>query len=106
MRQTLDFLESFVMIAFALAGLAGISYHLFRDDGWLEAIVGNAWDYTIRYPLIALPLIAGALIFGKMWRDDRVAHGKQSSKTGAAVLYIISAAGVYFIGHYALRGTL
>ena len=106
MRQTLDFLESFVMIALALAGLMGISYNLFRDDGWLEMIVGNFWDYTVRYPLIAIPMLAGAVILGKMWRDNRVSHGKQSSRAGAAILYVMSAAGIYFIGHFALRGTL
>jgi hypothetical protein len=105
-KQTLDFLESFLMIALALAGLAGISYNLFRDDGWLEAILGNFWDYTVRYPLIAIPLLAGAVILGKMWRDDRVSHGKQSSRAGAAILYVVSGAGVYFIGHYVLRGSL
>ena len=105
MRPTLDFLESFVMIALALAGLAGISYHLFRDDGWLEMFFGNYWDYTVRYPLIALPLTVGAIWLGMMWRDDRVAHGKQSNRAGAGALYVMSAAGAYFIGSYFLRGT-
>ena len=106
MRQTLDFMESFVVVGLVLAGLAGLSYQFLRDDGWMEMLFGNVWDFSVRYPLIAVPLIAGALVLGKMWRDDRVAHGKQSSKAGAAVLYLIVASGAYFAGRWALSGSL
>jgi hypothetical protein len=106
MRQTLDFMESFVVVGLVMAGLAGLSYHLLRDEGWLEMVFGSVWDFSIRYPLIAVPLVAGALVLGKMWRDDRVAHGKHSSKGGAAALYLIVAAGIYFVGHFLIKGTL
>ena len=105
MRQTLDFMESFVVVGLVLAGLSGISYHLMRDEGWLEMIFGNFWDFSIRYPLIAVPLIVGALVLGKMWRDDRVSHGKQSNAAGAFALYTTVVAGAYFLGQLFFNGT-
>ena len=106
MKQTLDFLQSLVFVAFFLAGLAGLSFHLLRDEGWLEEMFGTTWDFTIRYPLIAVPLILGAIIVGKLWRDDRVAHGKHSSKAGSIVLYVIVGAGLYYTAHYLVHGTI
>src|SRR5262245_32186815 len=105
MKQTLDFVESLVVVALVMTGLGGIFYHLLREDGWMEKIFGSTWDFTVRYPLIAVPLVIGGLVLGKMWRDDRVAHGKQSSKAGTAMLYLILAAGVYFVGHFFLNGS-
>jgi hypothetical protein len=47
----------------------------------------------------------GALVLGKMWRDDRVAHGRQSNAAGAFVLYSIGVAGAYFLGPLFFNGT-
>ncbi len=105
MKQYLEFLESFVVIALVLAGLAGISFNLFRDDGWVEKVFGNIWELHVQYPLIAIPVTIGAIILGTMWRDNRVAKG-QRSKLPTYLLYALMLAGVYYVGHYAIRGTL
>ena len=105
MKQTLLFLESFFVVALFMTGLAGLSYHTLRDEGWLEETFGRTWDFTVRYPMIAIPLLAGAIVMAKLWRDNRVAHGRQSSRAGSIVLYAIVAAGIYFAGHFLIKGT-
>lgn len=105
MKQILEFLESFVVMALVLAGLAGISYHMFRDGGWMESILGNIWNFQAKYPLIALPVLVGAIILGIMWRNHRLATG-HVGKLPTLLLYLLMAAGAYFIGHYAIRGEL
>jgi len=39
--QTLNYLQSFGTIILVLFGIGGFSYHSFRDDGWIEAALGN-----------------------------------------------------------------
>lgn len=104
MRRYLEFLESFVVIALVLAGIAGVSYHLFRDEGWIEMLLGNIFELHVQYPLIAIPVTIGAIILGAMWRDNRIARGEHSALP-AYVLYLLMAVGAVFIGRYALYGT-
>ena len=105
MKEALAYLESFVVMALVLTGLAGLGYNLFKDGGWLEKFFGNVWGYTMQYPLIVIFVIAGAIVFFRWVRHDRITRGhKRLAPT--IVLYSIMAAGAYFIGYFALYGTL
>lgn len=105
MKQVLEYLQSFVVIALVLAGIGGLSFHLFREEGWVETILGNVWEIQVQYPLIAIPVTIGAIILGKMWRDNRIARGSVG-KLPDIVIYALMAAGVYFIGYFAINGSL
>ena len=105
MNQTLNYLQSFGTIILVLFGIGGFSYHFFKDDGWIEAVVGNMWGATVQYPLIAIPIIIGAIILGRMWNQSRLMHGS-TSKLPDYVVYVLMAAGVVFIGRWFLYGTL
>ena len=105
MKQIVEFLESFVIVGLVLAGIAGISYNLFRDEGWIEAALGNLWDFNIQYPLIAIPVTIGAVVMFRLWSRDRVIHGK-TSKLPNLVLYSLVIAGAYYVGRYAITGSL
>lgn len=105
MRQVIEYLQSFVVIALILAGISGVSYHLFKEEGWIEAIIGNVFDLEMQYPLIAIPLTIAAIILGKMWRDNRLTGGRVS-KLPDVFIWALMAAGVYFIGYYAINGSL
>ena len=105
MKQYLEFLYSFVVIVLVLSGLGGISFNLFRDDGWIEKLFGNIWEIHIQYPLIAIPVTIGAVILGAMWRDNRIARG-QRSHLPTYVLYLLMAAGAYYLYQYFTYGTL
>lgn len=105
LKRTVEFLESFVIIGLVLAGIAGISFNLFRDDGWIEAALGNIFDLNVQYPLIAIPVTIGAIVMFRLWSRDRVIHGK-TSRLPNLILYSLVIAGAYFVGHYAITGTL
>ena len=76
LKLVLEYIESFVTVILVLAGIAGISFHLFRDDGWLEMIFGNIFELHVQYPLIAIPVTFAGFILLKMWRENRLAHGR------------------------------
>lgn len=99
MNRFLEYAESFVVVALVLFGIGGFSYHLFRDEGWIETVAGNLWDVSIQYPLIALPVIVGAFVLGKRWNEARIAHGRTTDLPDY-VIYALMASGLVFIGRY------
>jgi hypothetical protein len=103
-KDYLVYIESFVVIILVLCGIGGFSYHLFRDDGWVEAILGNLWGVTVAYPLIALPVIVAAVFLGRMWNDARIAHGR-ATKLPDYVIYALMAAGAIFVVRYFWYGS-
>lgn len=105
MKQYFDILESFVVIALALAGLVGTSYHMFRDGGWMESIFGNFLKFHFDNPMVAIPVTVLIVVIAMLLHDKRIAKGRPS-KLPTLLLYALMAAGAYFIGHYAIRGTL
>ena len=105
MKQYLEYAESFAVIALVLFGITGFSYHLFKDDGWIEAVIGNVWDVSVQYPLIALPVIVAAVYLGRMWNQSRIAHGR-FSKLPDLVIYALMASGAVFIVRYFWFGNL
>ena len=104
MKQYLEYLESFAVIVLVLFGIGGFSYHLFRDDGWVESIAGNLWDVSVQYPLIALPVIVAAVFLGKKWNEARIIHGRTTTLPDY-VIYALMAAGLVFIVRYFWLGT-
>jgi hypothetical protein len=104
LKQYLEFAESFAVIALVLAGLSGLSFHLFKDEGWIEELVGDIWEIHVQYPLIAIPLTVGAIVLGNMWRENRIGKG-ELSKLPNYFLYLLMATGAFFISRVALYGT-
>ena len=105
MKQVFEYLQSFVTIGLILSGLGGLSYHLFRDGGWVEKGLGKLWDFGFEYPLMAVPVIIGAFVFGNMWRNDNLTKGRKS-RLPDLIIYSLMAFGAYFIGHYLYTGSL
>jgi hypothetical protein len=101
-----DFLESFIVVVLVIAGIAGILYHTFRQAGWGAAVLDKAIKLYFLHPWVMIPLTVVAVVIGAIWYDYRTAHGKVNKKYATYILYALMAAGVYFIGHYALRGSL
>ena len=104
MKQTLEYLESFAVIVLVLFGIGGFSYHLFRDNGWIESLAGNLWDVSVQYPLIALPVIVAAVFLGKMWNAARITHGR-TTRLPDFFIYALMASGLVFIVRFFWLGT-
>jgi hypothetical protein len=105
LRKTLEYVESFVVIVLVLAGIAGISYNMFRDKGWAEAIVGHVWELHLDYPAVAFPVTIGAIVIGILWRNQNVARGRVSQLPDVFI-YLLMALGAYFIGYFVIHGRL
>ena len=103
MKQVLEYVQSFVTISLILAGLGGIAYNMFREGGWLGSALGKVWDVNLEHPVIAIPLTIGLIVIGKLWISHARAKG-HASKMPDVLVYVIMAAGVYFIWQYFSHG--
>ena len=99
MRQILEYVQAFITIALLLAGIGGVAFHMFKENGWLGAILGKVWDAQMENPVIAIPVTIGVVFIGKMWYDHNRSKG-HTSKLPDVLIYVIMAAGVYFIWEF------
>ena len=104
MKQVLDYVNSIVTVTLILAGLGGVSYNLFKENGWLGLILGKWWSAQMEHPMIALPVTVAVLVIGKLWIDHNRAHGK-TSKVPDVAIYVIMATGVFFLYRLVVHGT-
>lgn len=106
MKQFFAFLESFVIVMLVVAGLVGLSNSLLRAGGWFDEFL--EWLAPIFFTNVTASLIIGgiALVAFAWWHDRRVSKGVYNRKIPTAVLAILMIAGVYYVGRYAIVGTL
>ncbi len=104
MKQILDYISSYVTITLVLAGIGGIAYNMFREGGWLGMAFSKFVDVQLENPLIAIPVTIGAVIVGKMWRDNQRAKG-HTSKLPDLFVYVIMAAGAFYLWRFAMTGS-
>lgn len=103
MKQVFEYVQSFVTITLILAGLGGVAYHMFKENGWLGRALGKIWDVQMENPVIAIPVTLALLFIGKLWYDNTRAKG-HTSKLPDILIYVIMAAGVYFIWQFITQG--
>lgn len=104
MKQILDYINSFVTILLVVAGLGGVSYNVFREGGWAGSLLSKFVDVQMDNPILAIPVTIGALFIGKMWYDRQVEHGK-TSRLPDVLIYVIMAAGVFFLWRFFSTGS-
>jgi hypothetical protein len=104
-KQVFEYVNTFVTIVLILAGIGGTSYHMFKENGWLGLVLGKVWDVQMANPVIAIPVTLGIMFLGKLWYDHNRAKG-HTSKLPDILIYIIMAAGAYFLYRFATLGTL
>ncbi len=91
--------------ALIILGIGGISYHLFRDDGWFAQGLGALWRAQYQAPVLTITLIVAAIFFGRMIYTAQIG-AKRESKIPDLLLYIFIATGLYFLGHLILTGEI
>ena len=106
MKLIRDFLESFVIVVLVITGIGGILYHLFRQAGWGTVIVDKTFELYFLHPTPMISATIVAIVAGVFWHERRAATGKYNKKVPTYILYVLMAAGVFFIGRYAVRGAL
>ena len=103
MKQIVEYIQSFVTITLLLAGIGGVAWHMFKEDGWLGRILGRIWDIQMQNPVVAIPATLALLFIGKLWYDHNRAKGR-TSKLPDFLIYVIMAAGLYFIYQFLTQG--
>lgn len=103
MKQIFEYIQSFVTIGLVLAGIGGVSYYMFRENGWVHTALGTVWDFQLSNPLLAIPMTLAVLFLGKLWIDRQRSKG-HTSKLPNALIYVVMAAGVYFIYQFVTQG--
>jgi hypothetical protein len=104
-KQVFEYIQSFVTIALILAGIGGIAYHMFKENGWLGKALGRLWDVNVENPVIAIPVTIGVIVIAKLWHSHARAKG-HTSKLPDFLIYVVMAAGVYFIWQFISHGTV
>jgi hypothetical protein len=102
-KQLLAGLESFVTIILVLTGLAGLCFQTFRENGWLSQGFGKIADTFINFPVVALRLTV-AMFFS--FRSIRNAAASRGGRVFDLIVYVLMAAGTYFIAQYVLKGEI
>lgn len=105
MKQTYEYLVSLATITLVVAGIGGVSFHAFRDRGWIELMLNRIWSFQLDYPMIAIPLTLTAAFAFNAWRNHHLVHGRVS-RVPAMLIYCLMGAGAYFLGQFALHGVL
>lgn len=103
MKKVLEFVQSFVVITLVLCGIGGLSYNLFRENGWIERFLGKIWDIGTGNILFAVTMAVAATGVYMLWRGGKPVHGR-TSRLPDMIVYGVMAAGVYFIGRYFIGG--
>ena len=104
MKQALAALESLITIILVVAGIAGLSYQAFREDGWVSQGFGKVTDAFLNFPLIALGLTVAMFFSYRAWRNSTSRGG--GGKMFDLILYGLMAAGTYYIARYVIKGEL
>ena len=97
MSKLLKDLWSFVMMGLMIAGIAGLAFNMFRDDGWMSKVVGVVWDAEVRSPLIVTPVIVFSAWIGWLALTGRLATGKGNPFADLMVI-ALAISGAYFLG--------
>lgn len=105
MKQAYEYLVSLATITLVVAGISGVSFHAFRDRGWIELTLNRVWSFQLDHPMIAIPLTLGAALAFHLWRRHHLVHGKVS-RVPAVLIYGLMGVGAYFLGQFALHGAL
>ncbi len=80
-------------MALMLIGIFGITFELFRENGWLSKLLGGIIDSTANMLLIVVALLG-------LWLLNRMLSSPNKSETkkiGDMPMYIMMAIGVFYI---------
>lgn len=78
-----------------LVGIFGITYELFRENGWLSQLLGSLFDSTIN-------MLIAALVMFMLWQLNRwisKPHKQDKVSLGDVPMYVMMAVGLYYLYH-------
>lgn len=102
MKEAYQYFLSLCMVMLVLAGVGGLAFHAFRNEGWFDVVLERLWHFEAEHTVVALPLTLLAVVLLTLRR--RGPHMPVQRVPGFFV-YGLMGAGVYFIVHFARYGT-
>lgn len=100
--STLGLLLALVRLTLMLIGIFGISYELFRENGWISQLLGTVFDSNINRIMAVLGLLM--LWWLNRWMSSPQKQDKMS--VGDVPMYVMMAVGVYYLYHLYTTGKL
>jgi len=101
-ESTLSLLLALVRVTLMLIGIFGITYELFRENGWISQLFGTVFDSSINMVIAALVLLA-------LWRINRWISTPQKQdkmSLGDIPMYVMMTVGIYYLYHLYSTGRL
>jgi hypothetical protein len=104
-KQIIDAVQSIVMFGLVMMGVMGLVWRTVKEDGWFATVFDKLFNAIVDSPMISIPVIIALGVFGKLWHDHQVEKGFVS-RLPNFFLYIVMAAGIYFLWHFISTGSL
>jgi hypothetical protein len=94
-NKILGDLASYLAFALMLVGITGLSWEMFREDGWAKHFLGSIWDAENRSPLVVTPVVIGTAFVVFLFFRGGLKGGRKHPLSDVFV-YLLMAAGIYF----------
>jgi hypothetical protein len=99
MKESFQLILSLIYVAFVIAGISGISYSLFRPEGWVSNWLGSVWSMEMHFLVTAVPVFIISIVVVKKWLNGLFASSKGDTLVNI-LMGILLLAGIYFSGKY------
>ena len=94
-NESFQFILSLVYVAFVIAGISGISYSLFRPEGWVSNWLGSVWSMETHFLVMAIPVFVISIVIVKKWLKGLFASSKGNTLVNI-LMGILLLTGIYF----------
>lgn len=98
-KESFQLILSLIYVAFVIAGISGISYSLFRSEGWVSNWLGSVWSMEMHFLVMAVPVFIISIVVVKKWLNGLFASSKGDTLVNI-LMGILLLAGIYFSGKY------
>ncbi len=98
-KESFQLILSLIYVAFVIAGISGISYSLFRPEGWVSNWLGSVWSMEMHFLVMAVPVFIISIVVVKKWLNGLFASNKGDILVNI-LMGILLLAGMYFLGNY------
>ncbi len=99
MKESFQLILSLIYVVFVIAGISGISYSLFRPEGWVSNWLGSVWSMEMYFLIMAVPVFIISIVVVKKWLNGLFASSKGDTLVNI-LMGILLLAGIYFSGKY------
>ena len=105
MKQLLETLQTIGTFGLVVMGVVGIVWRTVKEDGWFSTVFMKLFNALVDNPVVMFPLLIVVAFVGKLWFDYQREKGFVS-RLPSFFLYLVMAAGAYFVFNFLTTGSL